>query len=67
MCTRCKKGKKVLYLSKSKELQEAIETGKIAEHPSWEDMILIENRDTKIKKLEKKDCKYCKFTWNLNQ
>jgi hypothetical protein len=40
-------------ISSSKELEEAIEKGKIAEHPSWEDLILIENLETKIKKLEK--------------
>ena len=42
-----------LEVSSSKELEEAIENGKIAEHPSWEDLILIENIDAKIKKLEK--------------
>jgi len=40
-------------VSSSKELEEAIENGKIAEHPSWEDLILIENLDAKIKKMEK--------------
>jgi hypothetical protein len=40
-------------VSSSKEIEEAIKNGRIAEHPSWEDLIVIENLEDKIKKLDK--------------
>jgi hypothetical protein len=30
-------------VSSSKEIEEAIKNGRIAEHPNWEDLIVIEN------------------------
>lgn len=30
-------------ISSSKELEEAIKDGRLAEHPGWEDLIVIEN------------------------
>jgi hypothetical protein len=35
------------------ELEEAIREGRVTEHPSWEDLIAIENLEEKIKKLDK--------------
>ncbi|MEA2075701.1 MAG: hypothetical protein U9O85_08225 [Euryarchaeota archaeon] len=40
-------------VSSSKELEEAIKSGMVVEHPSWEDLIGIENLEDKIKKLGK--------------
>ena len=40
-------------ISTSKELEEAIKNGMVVEHPSWEDLIGIENLEDKIKKLDK--------------
>ena len=40
-------------ISSSKELEEAIKNGSVAEHPGWEDLIVIENLDEKIKRLDK--------------
>ena len=40
-------------LSSASELEEAIGEGKVAEHPSWEDLIVIENLEEKIKRLDK--------------
>ena len=40
-------------ISSSKELEEAITNDRVAEHPSWEDLIVIENLEEKIKKLDK--------------
>jgi len=37
----------------ARELEEAIVVGKVAEHPSWEDRIVIENLEEKIKMLDK--------------
>jgi len=37
----------------SKELEEGIRNGDIAEHPSWEDLIVLENLEDKIKRLDK--------------
>jgi len=36
-------------VSSSKELEEAIKSGMVVEHPSWEDLIGIENLEDKIK------------------
>ena len=35
------------------ELEEAIREGGVTEPPSWEDLIVIENLEEKIKKLDK--------------
>ena len=40
-------------ISSSKELEEAIKNDRVAEHPSWEDLIVIENLEDKIKRLDK--------------
>ncbi|MBA7532765.1 hypothetical protein ES705_24995 [subsurface metagenome] len=40
-------------ISSPKELEEAIKNGSVAEHPSWEDLIVIENIEEKIKRLDK--------------
>jgi len=40
-------------VSSASELEAAIGVGKVAEHPSWEDLIVIENLEEKIKRLDK--------------
>ncbi len=45
------------FLSRSKvtsqeELQQKIEAGEIEEHPAWEDLIVVENLDAELKKID---------------
>jgi hypothetical protein len=34
------------------ELQRKIEDGEIAEHPAWEDLIVVENLDAELKRID---------------
>lgn len=34
------------------ELQRKIEDGEVEEHPTWEDLIVIENLDAELKKID---------------
>ena len=36
----------------ARELEAAIGEGKVAEHPSWEDLIVVENLEEKIERLD---------------
>ena len=38
-------------ISSFKELEEGIRNGNIAEHPGWEDLIVLENLEDRIKRL----------------
>jgi hypothetical protein len=40
-------------VSSARELEAAIGVVKVAEHPSWEDLIVVENLEEKIKRLDK--------------
>ena len=41
------------YDSKSKEeLERKIENGEIGEHPAWEDLILVENLEAELEKID---------------
>ena len=40
-------------VSSASELEAAIGEGKVAEHPSWEDLIVVENLEEKIERLDK--------------
>lgn len=40
-------------VSSASELEAAIGEGTVAEHPSWEDLIVVENLEEKIKRLDK--------------
>jgi len=45
---------KTRYEAKSAtELEKKIENGGIAEHPAWEDLIVLENLEERAKKIEK--------------
>ena len=39
-------------VSSARGLEGAMEEGRVAEHPSWEDLIVIENLEEKIKRLD---------------
>ena len=39
-------------VSSARELEAAIGVGKVAEHPSWEDLIVVENLEEKIERLD---------------
>lgn len=38
-------------VSSVKEIKEKIEKGKVKEHPAWEDLIILENLDFKMKEI----------------
>ena len=40
-------------VSPASELEAAIGVGKVAEHPSWEDLIVVETLEEKIERLDK--------------
>ena len=40
-------------VSSARELEVAIGEGKVAEHPSWEDLIVVENLEEKIERLDR--------------
>ena len=39
-------------VSSSKELKGRIKTGKIEEHPAWEDLIVLENLEAALEKVD---------------
>ncbi len=38
-------------ITSTKELEGKIKSGKIKEHPAWEDLIVLENLETKLKEI----------------
>lgn len=39
-------------VTSKEELQQKIEAGEVEDHPAWEDLIVIENLDAELKKID---------------
>ncbi|MFQ6054356.1 MAG: hypothetical protein ACE5J3_00040 [Methanosarcinales archaeon] len=54
-------------VSSADELENKIKNGELPEHPTWEDLIVLENLEQNIDKLEDNlDCNGC-YSWQIQK